>query len=391
MEKLLLLEDDLIVAYCNDFKNYKKRAEAGDVIAQYNLALCYKNGIGVNKNTYYFISWLQKSAQAGNSMAQVNLAHCYQIGYGVKKSKDSAIEWYKKASLVGNIYAMNNLACLTIETKKNVRFEVDILTQAAILGSDIAQLNLGICYLQGIGVEQNYNEAKKWLTESANQNNNTAVLQLGFCCLYETENIYKAMVYYNIAAQDGNIKAKKQLVNTYLYDDIEEDLLLEYGIDILDIEQAIEELALNGDSECQFELAEKYFIYDRDCSRAVNWYQQAAKQDNIAAQYKLCELFSEDIYIEKDWKQVAFWYNKFYLNKDYEYWQENDIRLRERLENAFPTKFMGLFLELNEKRKQVKHTRVSKRSDNLFVESISFDKPIDFYKYCIKQGNKRGV
>ena len=43
------------------FKRYEKAAEQGDADAQYNLALCYKNGTGVEKDAEKAVEWYQKA------------------------------------------------------------------------------------------------------------------------------------------------------------------------------------------------------------------------------------------------------------------------------------------------------------------------------------------
>ena len=55
------------------FKWYKKSAEAGFADGQYNLAMCYYNGVGTTTNDEEAMKWLRKSAEQGSSKAKYML------------------------------------------------------------------------------------------------------------------------------------------------------------------------------------------------------------------------------------------------------------------------------------------------------------------------------
>ena len=54
-------------------------AENGDDYAQFDLALCYSEGDGVEQSDEKAAYWYTKSAEQGNSAAQYNLATCYRL------------------------------------------------------------------------------------------------------------------------------------------------------------------------------------------------------------------------------------------------------------------------------------------------------------------------
>ena len=65
-----------------------------------------------------------------------------------------------------------------------------------------AQHNLGVMYRLGQGVEQNYNEAAKWLTIAAGQG--AAESQTALGCLYlEVQNYNKGIIWLELAAAQG--------------------------------------------------------------------------------------------------------------------------------------------------------------------------------------------
>jgi TPR repeat protein len=87
-------------------------AEEGHLESQFNVALMYENGIGVEKDEVQALAWYLKSAQQGNAAAQYNLAVLYENGRGTEVDFAQANEWYRSASLQGDPLAIGNLGML---------------------------------------------------------------------------------------------------------------------------------------------------------------------------------------------------------------------------------------------------------------------------------------
>jgi len=77
--------------------------------AQYNLAVYYDNGDGVEKNLKQAAEWYRKAAEQGFAQAQNNLGVCYHNGEGIEQNMDEAVKWYKKAAAQGFAQAQRNL------------------------------------------------------------------------------------------------------------------------------------------------------------------------------------------------------------------------------------------------------------------------------------------
>ena len=82
-------------------KCYRKAAEQGIADAQYNLGICYYNGVGVGKDDYEAVKWFRKAAEQGYADAQYNLGACYYNGFGVAKDDYEAEKWLRKAAKQG--------------------------------------------------------------------------------------------------------------------------------------------------------------------------------------------------------------------------------------------------------------------------------------------------
>ena len=141
---------------------YKKAAEKGNAMAQYELGLCYEGGIGVKKDNNEAKKWLRRAAEQGHAEAQYNLGIFYvayglagaMLNYGDKHDDDAveAIKWFSKAAEQGHAEA---------------------------------QFVLGSIYEKGVEgiVKQDKTEAVKWYNAAAEQgdeNAKAALKQLGY-------------------------------------------------------------------------------------------------------------------------------------------------------------------------------------------------------------------
>lgn len=78
--------------------------------------------------------------------------------------------------------------------------------KAAIKGNAVAQMNLGFMYHDGEGVRQNYQTALMWFKKSAAQRNTASLYSLGKMYLYGEgveRNPYIAKEYFGKACDDG--------------------------------------------------------------------------------------------------------------------------------------------------------------------------------------------
>ena len=85
-------------AQAPDFAETKKRAEAGNLAAQYNLGVMYATGNGVPKDDAEAVKWFRKAADQGHAHAQFNLGVRYQYGFGVPTDDAEAYAWYNLAA-----------------------------------------------------------------------------------------------------------------------------------------------------------------------------------------------------------------------------------------------------------------------------------------------------
>lgn len=99
---ILIAAAAFAIAQTEDFATIRRKAEAGDAKAQFDLASAYSQGTGVAKDSAKGIEWLKRSALQGYPGAQVVLGYMYQKGIELEKDPFEAAKWYKKAAQQGD-------------------------------------------------------------------------------------------------------------------------------------------------------------------------------------------------------------------------------------------------------------------------------------------------
>ena len=182
---------------------------------------------------------------------------CYYHG----KYYEGAVSWYNKAASKGNVSAQINLGnCYYdgVGVKKDYKEAVEWYKKAAEQGDSSAQNGLGNCYYSGEGVEQDYKEAVKWYKKAAEQEYAEGQCSLGAC-------------YYNGEGVKKNYK------------------------------------------------------------EAVKWYKKAAEQGNARGQYNLGYCYEEGLGIKKNLEKALYWYKKA-VDNGLEYAKEAKKRIEKQLE-----------------------------------------------------------
>ena len=123
---------------------YRKAAEQGTDVAQFNLGLMYEVGRGVTQNDAEAVSWYRKAAEQGNASGQLSLGSMYAIGRGVTQNYAGAVSWFRKSAEQGNADA---------------------------------QYHLGLMYENIRGIKDK-KEAIRWYKKAADQKNEKAVNRL---------------------------------------------------------------------------------------------------------------------------------------------------------------------------------------------------------------------
>ena len=158
--------------------NIKMQAEA-----QYQLALHYDKGLGVEKNKKTAIRYCSLSAEQQYAPALCMLATYYLYGDEVEQDEDKAFRYYKLAVKKHEFEAHYWLGyCYEMGKGTNVNFTKAIYhyNLAAKNNSSVAKYALGICYLEEKGVKKDLMKAFNYFCQSS-KDNDQAKYQVILC------------------------------------------------------------------------------------------------------------------------------------------------------------------------------------------------------------------
>jgi len=148
-------------------------AVAGDVGAEFELALRLLDGRGVARDPHAAAQWFEQAAVRGLPIAEYRLAALYEKGVGVTRDLPVAMGWYVKAATAGNARAMHNLAVMHAEGaiggKPDYATAAEWFRKAGQFGVRDSQFNLGILYARGLGVPQDLGQSWLWFSLAAQQ------------------------------------------------------------------------------------------------------------------------------------------------------------------------------------------------------------------------------
>lgn len=259
------------------FRLYYDAAQRGDVESQYHLGVCYYSSEGVELSREESVKWFRKAAEQGYADAQ------YMCG-ALSESEEDVAKWYYRA---------------------------------AEQGHTVAQTLLGMCYEEGYGVAQSYDEAEKWYRKAAEQGVEEAKQ-----ALEELENERKAKTAEQKRKEEERLAAERHRqksvkketpadgIKAYELGDYatafrifkenaDDNYIAQYYLGLCYFNgQGVEESKTEAArlyrkaAECgyiyaQYSLGHYYIVYTTDEEEGVKWYTMAAERGHIGAQIGL--------------------------------------------------------------------------------------------------------
>lgn len=140
----------------------EKRANNGDVDAQYDIAVMYLSGQEVERDIHKGIKWLKTASENGNIYAQTRLGVAYLQGIGVRQNNEEALKWLEQASSHGYLKAYTMLGIYYTKAEINYPKALDLFKTASDFNEPLAQYFLGEMYYSGMGVQKNLDVAKEY-------------------------------------------------------------------------------------------------------------------------------------------------------------------------------------------------------------------------------------
>ena len=290
---------------------YRTAADQGDAIGQVSLGIMYKDGNGVPKNETeasrlfrQALPRIREAAEQGDADAQLFLGIMYFEGYGLTKNVTEAKRWAQSAAENGKIHGQVWLATISVDQEHpDIDNAIITFKKLAEQGIPDAQLALGVMYLAGKGVPQDYAAAFRWLSLAAQKHLGPASYFLGI--IYErgygvTQDMDEAVRWYRLAAEQGDTDAQNSLGEMY-FDG--RGVKRDYAQAIRLFRDAAEQ----GNDEAKIKLGMMYdngFGVNKNAAEAINLYREAASQGNAVAQNILGVKFADGIDVKQDYDEA---------------------------------------------------------------------------------------
>jgi TPR repeat protein len=189
-------DDDVIEVDSERDQISDEEVSTDDPKIQTTIGNRYKTGEGAVKNYEEAVNWYRKAAEQGFAGAQNNLAVMYEKGLGVPKDDSEAAKWYQRAA------------------EKQDAEAAKWYQRAAEKQDAHAQHSLGIMYLDGRGIPQDFEEAFKWIRKSAEQGHHGAFRDMGemyWKGLGVSQNDVLACMWWKLAVMHGDEESERLL------------------------------------------------------------------------------------------------------------------------------------------------------------------------------------
>lgn len=231
---LMYVEGEIIHQdYASALYWFKKAAAQGHTASQYNLGTMFALGLGTKQDYARSAFWFELAAEKGHAPSQNNLAMFLRYGMGVDKDVQQALFWYRRSVAQGNPEGQYHLAQAYLHGEMvapDTANAMRLFTLSAENGHAPAQFMLGYILETGQGgVGKNLRKAAAWYKAAAEQGLTDAQLNLGLMYLAGQgvdQNMALAHMWLSIAKEFGDNRAVEALN------------LLKQGMSPLQIEQA---------------------------------------------------------------------------------------------------------------------------------------------------------
>ena len=260
-------------------------ANAGSVVAQYNLALDYLYGHGVAQDAAAAFRWFRSAAEGGDADAQYELAIALRTGRGIERSEYDAVPWLRRAADQNHALALRELA-VAWENGEGVATKpvkaVECFQKAAKLGDSYSQCELSFRLAEGVGCERNDDHALVWLRHAEVQDNQTASALIGVFYLEGraglTKDVAEGLRRLHSAASHESPWAQQALGQIYL-DGIHIPVDAELGRALL------RKATLGGRSSAAIGFGTRSSATWSDVRLAQSWLREAARQGSAVAKF----------------------------------------------------------------------------------------------------------
>ena len=279
-------------SYRKAFRWFEAAAEQGHAKAQYDLGIMLLSGIGIAPDYRKAADLFRKSAEQGFLPSQKLLGLMYLKGVGVGEDYGEYSKWLLQAAGEGYFPAIQNVQAAAARDK-----------------SAESQYTMGVVFLEGRGVEKNYDEAFRWFEAAAEQGHAEAVYEMAIMNLKglgRRKDPKEALALLTQAANQGLVKAQHKAGLLYFQGlGTEKDYMKALAL----LTQAAEQGYVQAQYKAGIILLRGRGGLPQNFKEGIRLLHLAADQGHTPAQYELGYVYFEGRGAGQDLQKAAdlFW------------------------------------------------------------------------------------
>lgn len=157
----------------------RRRAGAGDTSAMCNLSMWLRDGaqdkrgrVILRRNRAASFALSERAALRGDATGAFLLGCAHHDGIGTKPNRRLALLWYRRAARAGQSVAASNIASIYRNDRK-FRLAFRWWKRASAMDDGDAAVDVGYCYLYGIGTHRNLVFARRMFRRALSSENIT--------------------------------------------------------------------------------------------------------------------------------------------------------------------------------------------------------------------------
>lgn len=303
--------------YAKAAELYQKAAELNEPYAYYQLGVYHQNGLLTAGEPNYptAFDYFNTAYDLGYDYAGYNIGLYFLNGYGVEKDSEKGLEILEEQIANQNYKAAVDIALYYEDQEDEENIDWAKVHAYIKLAADenygFALCKLGDYYYNGLGVEQDVNQAKAYYLRAVENHYPYANLPLGnieLWCEAGDSDADNAFHYYSIAAENNYINHGLGVCYKYgIGTEINESLSVELLLDA----------AQKNSVYAQYELALSYLNGNgtkANNAKALEWFESAIQYNHITSYYQAGMLLLEGKDVPQDTEKA-----KNYLEHAAEY------------------------------------------------------------------------
>ncbi|KAI9199364.1 uncharacterized protein BJ171DRAFT_601941 [Polychytrium aggregatum] len=335
------------------FYRMEKAAEADHFMAQFQLAECYRSGVGTNQDHTKAAELYRSLAERGILQAQIALGRCYENGEGVDQDYTTAIGWYSKAANQGSDDGRLHMVFLrgwfSFIVHGVEQSDVDAFNHWQQVSTHstnpvikpIATHMLGWMHYFGRGTERDEQKGVEIIRENkpdgfeleegvligyvASSNSPASRKFFNLCLLgSDREWLCRHLMALCLTCGFGTLKDQEKAASIFEQLANEGHSDSQYWIGSFYYDQGVSKScekgfewysksADQGHSYGQYMVGCCYFYGNgvtQDYAKAAEWYRESAEQGNRYGQYHLGDCYKNGHGVPEDIETAAFWYRR---------------------------------------------------------------------------------